>query len=135
MLLTNLPELLPIVTSNYQWICLFLVLGSFLQSFKSIFLAFGEGALAQYLFFCGFFIVGHPLSIYLCFSLGYPVHVITVGFTVGAIVTSFLYYLRVNCFAIEWEELSREARKSKVDSGRHQKSGVDNKDLKIGLLQ
>ena len=81
-----------------------------MTALKAGLVAFGEETLAQYLAFCGFFLAGHPLSIYLFFYQSLPVATVPVGFAVGALVTGLLYYVRIWHFGIDWEDLAQTAR-------------------------
>jgi len=108
--LSSVPELVPVIRQNLPFLCLFLVASAGLTSLKAALMAFGEGKLAQYLAFCGFFLAGHPLSIYLFFYQGLPVASVPVGFALGALVTGLLYYVRIWHFGIDWEGLAQAAR-------------------------
>ena len=116
LLFTNSPELLEIVTHNYKYVAIFMVVHGVGMSLGGALRGFGKQSVATRLVFCAFFLVGHPMSAILCFYFGLGLPGITIGFTIGSASMALLFYLTITCFS-DWEENSRDVRKKMLDSG------------------
>ena len=93
----------------------------------------GKQSAATKMVFIGFYFVGHPLSILLCFYFELGMMGLTLGFTCGsfAMGTLFYYSLAANC---DWDKTAQEIRKKMRDDTHEQKENIDNVDLKAALL-
>ncbi len=116
LLFTNAPELLPIVTDNYKYVAIFLVIHGVGMSLGGALRGFGKQSIATKLVFCAFFLVGHPMSALLCFYFGIGLPGITLGFTVGSIAMGLFFYINIVCFS-DWEGIAKAVRKRMLDNG------------------
>lgn len=64
--------------------------------------------------FAGFYFVGHPMSILLCFYFDLGMMGLTLGFIAGSFTMGVLFYytLVARC---DWEKVSVEIRKKMLD--------------------
>ena len=83
--------------------------------------------------FAGFYLVGIPISLLLCFYFDMGMKGISIGFICGSATMGLLFYITIAGFC-NWEEISRDVRKKMKDDGNNQKDTIKNKELKHGLL-
>jgi Na+-driven multidrug efflux pump len=83
--------------------------------------------------FAGFFLIGHPISIILCFYAGLGMVGITYGFICGSLSMGVLFYITIACFS-DWEQISIDVRKKHLVTGSEQAEQVNNGDLKVSLM-
>lgn len=67
LLFTNQPDLLHLVKTNYKWMAVFLVIHGIGMCLGGSLRGMGKQSIATWLVFAGFFVVGHPLSLFFCF--------------------------------------------------------------------
>lgn len=93
----------------------------------------GKQSVATSLIFAGFFLIGHPISIILCFYVGLGMTGITFGFITGSFSMGLLIYISITCFS-DWEEISKKIRKAHLVDGAEQLDSVENHDIKQVLM-
>ena len=102
LLFTNQPDLLQLVTSNYKYVAIFLVIHGIGMSLGGSLRGMGKQSIATKLVFAGFFLVGHPISLVLCFYFDMGMMGITYGFMAGSFTMGLLFYIVINFFS-NWE--------------------------------
>ncbi len=132
-LFTNDAQLLSTVIGHLKWIALFLVVHGIGMSLGGALRGMGKQSVATSLIFAGFFLIGHPLSIILCFYVGLGMTGITFGFITGSLSMGLLIYISITCFS-DWEAISKKVRKAHRVDGAEQLDSVDNHDIKQGLM-
>ena len=115
-LFTNQPDLLLLVTSNYKWVALFLMIHGFGMSIGGALRGMGKQSIATRMVFAGFFLVGHPISLILCFYADMGMFGITIGFMAGSASMGILYYITLTFFC-DWKKISQDVRKKMKDDG------------------
>ena len=115
-LFTNDPQLLSTVVGHLKWIALFLLVHGIGMSLGGALRGMGKQNVATRLIFAGFFLIGHPLSIILCFYAGLGMQGITFGFIIGSLSMGLLIYISIACFS-NWEEISSQIRKTHLVDG------------------
>ena len=115
-LFTNQPDLLLLVTSNYKWVALFLMIHGFGMSIGGALRGMGKQSIATRMVFAGFFLVGHPISLILCFYADMGMFGITIGFMAGSASMGILYYISLTFFC-DWKKISQDVRKKMKDDG------------------
>ncbi len=132
-LFTNDLQLLTTVIGHLKWIALFLTVHGIGMSLGGALRGMGKSNVATKLIFAGFFLIGHPLSIILCFYVGMGIVGITIGFIIGSFSMGFLVYVSTFCFS-DWEEISQQVRKRHLVDGADQIDEFGNSDLKQSLM-
>lgn len=115
-LFTNQPDLLAIVTSNYKWCAVFLVIHAVGMSLGGALRGMGLQSVATKLVFAGFFLIAHPISLLLCFYFDLGMVGITYGFIAGSFSMGLFFYITI-AFFCNWEQISRDVRKKMSDDG------------------
>jgi len=92
----------------------------------------GKQKVATQCVFAGFFLIGHPISLLLCFYFDLGMLGITLGFICGSISMGGFFYIAVK--RTSWVEISREVRKKMKDDGGNQKDAIENGELKVSLI-
>jgi multidrug resistance protein, MATE family len=133
LLFTNQAELLSFVTAYYPLCAIFLVVHGIGMALGGALRGMGKQSVATRMVFAGFFIVGHPISLLLCFYFQMGMVGITYGFICGSASMGLLYYVTITFFC-DWDQTARDVRKQMKDDGKEQKEGVENKELKVSLI-
>lgn len=132
-LFTNDPNLFRLVTENCKWMALFLIIHALGMSIGGGLRGMGKQSIATRMVFAGFYLIGHPISIILCFYAGLGMVGITFGFILGSTSMGVLFYITTTCFS-DWEQISIEVRKKHLVDGSEQSDQVNNGELKISLI-
>lgn len=104
------------VTYNYKFVAIFLVIHGIGMSFGGALRGMGKQSIATRLVFAAFFLIGHPMSAIFCFYYDLGLPGITIGFTCGSIAMGVFFYITLKVFC-DWEQISRDVRKKMKDSG------------------
>ena len=73
--------------------------------------------------FIGFYLVGHPSSILLCFYFELGMTGLLSGFIIGSFAMGTLFYLTLT-LTVDWEDYAIEIRKKMRDDNHEVKEGV-----------
>jgi MATE family multidrug resistance protein len=132
-LFTNDPDLFRLVTENSKYMGLFVLIHGIGMSLGGALRGMGKQNIATRMVFAGFYLIGHPISIILCFYAGLGMVGITYGFICGSLSMGILFYITIACFS-DWEKISIDVRKKHLVTGSEQSEQVNNGDLKVSLM-
>lgn len=132
-LFTNDPDLFRLVTENLKWMGLFIIIHGIGMSMGGALRGMGKQDIATRMVFAGFYLIGHPISIILCFYADLGMVGITYGFIMGSMSMGVLFYITTTCFS-DWEQISIEVRKKHLVDGAEQSDQVKNGELKVSLM-
>jgi MATE family multidrug resistance protein len=95
---------------------LFLIIHALGMSIGGGLRGMGKQSIATRMVFAGFYLIGNPISIILCFYAGLGMVGITFGFILGSSSMGILFYITTTCFS-DWEQISVEVRKKHLVDG------------------
>jgi MATE family multidrug resistance protein len=132
-LFTNDPDLLRVVTENFPLIGIFLIVHGIGMSYGGALRGMGKQSIATRMVFAGFYLIGHPISLILCFYFDLGMRGLTYGFICGSFSMGAFFYITGTCFS-NWEQISIDVRKRHLVDGAAQSDQVQNGELKVSLM-
>ena len=132
MIFTNQEELIEMVSYNYQFIAVFLVIHGIGMSIGGALRGMGKQSTATKCVFFGFYFVGHPTSVVCGLYLGFGLSGLLLGFTMGSFAMGILFYMSL-AFFTNWEDKAVEIKK-RMSSNYACQDGIDNDEIKVTLL-
>eukprot|EP00347_Sterkiella_histriomuscorum_P003598 403363675 len=130
---TNQQDLLNTVSDNMKYCILFLFIHGIVNVLLGSLKGIGKQALGSALILLGFYVIGNPASLLLCFYFDFGMGGLFLGFCCGSVTIGVLILIVIFKFT-NWRQMAIDIKYQMRDNQTVYKEQVENEDIKMKLI-